>query len=179
MKTVAEERRWPVAAWIVGAVAAPELALFAVLAKVHCGMFGWAWPLAILVPAALVIGTYVGAALVISLACRLVKGNGDPLRHLAAWALTYPATITAFALIILGHLVFPLGSPLPGPAQLVWFALLLAVLLWKLLLYFIYLRVVGGLGFKQMIVASAVLFVVVILYEVAMVSLGMGQVPFI
>ncbi len=146
MKVIADERRWQTAAWIIGAVAAPELILFAVLAKINGGLAGWAWPWAIVIPAALVVGTYVAAAYVISLACRLVKGNGDPLRHLAAWALTYPPTIYAFAVIILFHVLAGF---------------------------------VGGLGFIQMMVASAILMVVVFLYEVLILELGLGKVPFI
>jgi hypothetical protein len=177
MKTVAEGRRWPVAAWIIGAISSPLLVAFAVLSHVKGG-FGRNWFEVIAGPVALVVITYVGAALVISLVCRLVRGEGDPVKHLSAWALTYPATITAFAIIILGHLIFPAGS-FPGFPQFLWFAALLAVLLWKVLLYFIYLRAVGGLGFKQMIVASAILFAITLTYEWVIVTLGIGQVPFI
>lgn len=180
MKEVAESRRTPIAAWIIGGLSAPLLALFGVLAKTQGGLPAWPWYSVVWVPPLIAIVTYLGAALTVGPICRLVGGQGDPRRHLSAWALTYPPTIFAFAVLILGHLTFP-GEALQnyGWLQLVFFATLLAAILWKLLLYFIYLRAVGGLGFKQTIGASAILYVVVILYELAILRLGLGQVPFI
>ncbi len=179
MKETADSRRWPVAVWIIGAAGAPVLMVFAVIAKFMGGLAetGWLYPL--LVPAALVIVTYVAAALVIAGVCRLVRGNGDPVRHLSAWALSYPPTVFVFIVNIAGHFLPVKMIEAPWWLQVAWFGILAFGLLWKLLLYFIYLRVVGELGFRQMVVASAILFAVVVAYEAAMLALGLAKVPFI
>ncbi len=184
MGEVAGSGRLSAAGWIIGAIAAPLLMLFGISARgMGGGLTEWSWPAIILIPPTIVIVTYIGAALTVGLVCKLVGGRGEPRRHLAAWALTYPPTIYAFAVIILFHFIASFVG-VPPDARGPWFKLLLFGLLafaflWKVLLYLIHLRVVGGLGFIQMLVASAILMVVVFLYEILILELGLGQVPFI
>jgi hypothetical protein len=76
------------------------------------------------------------------------------------------------------------GFAVFSPLRTSWlFTLFLAVLvlalLWKLVLYFTYLRVVGELSFRQMMVASGLLFCAVLVYESLLVALDLGKMPFI
>jgi hypothetical protein len=182
MRRTADRRRPYTAVWIIGGICMPLMAVFGWLAGSRGGP-GAPAPASLAFTAAAVVGvTYAGAALVIARVSRLVGGNGERDRHLCSWALTYPPTILAFGANLAWHLRYATGAgPLDAPGwelALFWGVLGLA-LLWKVLLYLVYLRAVAGLNAAQSVKASAILFVVVLLYEWAIVNLGLGKIPFI
>lgn len=172
----ASERALP-AVWLIGVVSPLVLGSFAWLAAQQGAFAGQPWYL--LLVYATVTVTYLAAAVVIAGVCRLVGGDGRIRRHLATWALSYYPTILAFLTILIAHLVAVPRSPSHDWTVTIMFAILVFCLLWKLLLYFMYLRVVGGLGVRQMMIASAALFVIVVIYEWLILVLGLGKVPFI
>lgn len=177
MGEVAEEERLAPAVWLVGVISPLVLCSFAWLAAQQGAFAGQPWYL--LMAYGIVIVTYLAAAFVIAGVCRLVGGQSSIRRHMAAWALSYYPTILAFFTIMVAHLVGVPGTPGHRWVVTVMFAILVFALLWKLLLYFVYLRVVGGLGVRQMVLASALLFAVVVTYEWMILVLGIGKIPFI
>ncbi len=177
MAEVAAKRSRSPAPWLIGVVSPLVLCSFAWLAAQRGAFAGDPWYL--LTAYANVTVTYLAAVLVIAWVCRLVGGHGGIRRHMATWALSYYPTILAFLTIMIAHLVGVPGTPNHRWVVTIMFAILVFALLWKLLLYFVYLRVVGGLGVRQMLVASALLFVVVVIYEWLILVLGIGKVPFI
>jgi hypothetical protein len=175
---------WP-AIWLVGVVSNVVMGIFAYLAGTRGAFPTSGATLAAVYAVLLVTGTYLAAASVVALVCGLVGGNGNLRRHVSTWALTYPPTILAFLANLLMHII----AATPGFTAFaslrtnwlftIFLALLVMALLWKLVLYFTYLRVVGELNFRQIVPASVLLFMAAVVYEWIVVALNLSKMPFI
>ena len=136
-----------------------------------------------------VFGVYLGASAVIWLVGRALGSQATFEAFLTAWAGSYVPTAAWFSGLTLFHALFvPSGFLDPsavggvaGPVvvQVVFLAFSVAAFLWKALLLYLTLRVVGGLDFRRIVAAAAILAPVAIGYWLLGLSLGWFKVPFI
>ncbi len=137
-----------------------------------------------------VFGVYLAASAVIWLVGRLLGSRGSFEAVLTAWAGSYVPTAVWFGGLLLTHVLFappgfidvrPAGAG-PGPSlavQVVFLAFSVAVFLWKALLLYLTLRVVGGLDFRRIVAAAAILAPVAVGYWFVGSYLDWFKVPFI
>jgi len=147
---------------------------------------------ALAVALGLVLGVFLAASATIWGISRLLGGRGSFGAIVAAWAGSYVPTIAWFTGLLLAHLIAPLGPEGmvevdPGSFwfppgvwfQLVFLAFSLAMFLWKSLLLYLTLRVVGGLDFRRIVVAAFILGLVAVAYWALGLELGWFKVPLI
>lgn len=136
-----------------------------------------------------VSGVYLAAGGVIWLTARML-GSRAPFRAvLAAWAGSYVPTVVWYAGLFFVHLLVARpglagpGAATGGPGgppvvlQIVFLAFSVACLLWKALLLYLTLRVVGGLDFRRIAAATALLAPVALGYWLLGLHLGWFKVP--
>jgi len=135
-----------------------------------------------------VFGVYLAASAVIWLVGRLLGSPGSFEAFLTAWAGSYVPTAVWFGGLLLTHVVFAppgligggLADAVAGPSivvQVVFLAFSVAVFLWKALLLYLTLRVVGGLDFRRIVAAAAILAPMAIGYWLLGLYLGWFKVP--
>ncbi|MCL6580419.1 MAG: YIP1 family protein [Firmicutes bacterium] len=133
-----------------------------------------------------VFGVYLAAGTAVWLAARALGSRASWTAVLTAWAASYAPTAVWFAGLVLAHaLVRPsglldLGSLSPAAPlafEAVFLAFSLAVFLWKLLCFYLTLRVVGGLDFRRIVVAAVILAPLALGYWALGASLGWFKVP--
>lgn len=135
------------------------------------------------------VGVYLAASAAIWLVGRLLGSRGSFEAILTAWAGSYIPTAVWFGGLLLSHLLFapsgfinPAAPASAGPSmvvQVVFLAFSIGVFLWKALLLYLTLRVVGGLDFRRIIAAAVILAPVAIGYWAVGLYLGWFKVPFI
>lgn len=137
-----------------------------------------------------VFGVYLAASAVIWLVGRLLGSRGSFEAVLTAWAGSYVPTAVWFAGLLLTHVLFaPSGlidgrfaGAVGGPSavvQVVFLAFSIAAFLWKALLLYLTLRVVGGLDFRHIVAAAFILAPVAIAYWLVGLYFGWFKVPII
>lgn len=134
----------------------------------------------------MVFGVYLAASAVIWLVMRLLGGKGSFEAVLTAWAGSYVPTAVWFAGLLVAHAFFAAESPFDiipiGGAgllafQIVFLAFSIAAFLWKALLLYLTLRVVGGLDFRRIVAAAFILAPVALGYWALGLHLKWFRVP--
>jgi len=136
-----------------------------------------------------VFGVYGAASAVIWRVARLLGSRATFQVILTAWAGSYVPTLVWFGGLALFHVLFvPSGFLDPASAfgvagpvvvQVAFLAFSLAAFLWKTLLLYLTLRVAGGLDFRRIVAAAAILAPVAIGYWVLGLHFGWFKVPLI
>ncbi len=135
-----------------------------------------------------VFGVYLAASAVIWGVARALGSQATFKAVLTAWAGSYVPTAAWFGGLLAFHGLFdPPGAVDPaslssaGPAivQGLFMTFSLAAFLWKALLLYLTLRVVGKLDFTRIAMAAVVLAPVAVGYWIIGLSLGWFKVPFI
>lgn len=126
--------------------------------------------------AILVFAVFVAASTTIWSVSRLLGGRAPWGAVLTAWAGSYLPTAIWFGGLILAHWiaqglgasalipVAPLSFPDATWFQVLFLAFTLAMFLWKSLLLYLNLRILGGLDFRRIVLASLILGAVVMGY---------------
>ncbi len=140
----------------------------------------------LVVALAMVFGVYLAASTVIWLVMHILGGRGCFGAVLTAWAASYVPTAVWFGGLLLAHVVFAPGSPFKAAAsggsgylafQIVFLVFSIAVFLWKALLLYLTLRVVGGLDFRRIVAAALILAPVALGYWALGLHFGWFKVP--
>ncbi|RJQ08729.1 MAG: hypothetical protein C4551_04790 [Bacillota bacterium] len=137
-----------------------------------------------------VFAVYAGAAGVIWLVSRALGSRASFEAVLSAWAGSYLPTAVWFAGMLLAHVIVASGfesstatdpEAVPGGVtfQVLFLAFSVAAFLWKALLLYLTLRVVGRLDFRRIVAAAAILAPVAVGYWALGLELGWFKVPFI
>lgn len=139
-----------------------------------------------------VLGVYFAASAVIWLVGRALGSRGSLSAFLTAWAGSYVPTVVWFAGLLLAHVLTPLGPEGPvevNPGsfwfpsgvgfQVIFLAFSVACFLWKSLLLYLTLRVVGRLDFRRIVAAAVILAPVAVGYWWLGLRMGWFKVPVI
>ena len=100
----------------------------------------------------------------------------------ATWIYSYVPTILWFVITAIFYALLPpprTTSYLGQAFSIVFITLSIGLFLWKLLLYYLTMRLALKLDFKKIIIASLFIFPIGILYSLLMYKLGIFRVPFI
>lgn len=138
----------------------------------------------------LVFAAFLAASTTIWLVSRLLGGRAAWGSVLTAWAGSYVPSAIWFGSLILAQLMAsPVGGPATDPISLrfpeaAWFQVLflaftLAMFLWKSLLLYLNLRILGRLDFRRIVLAALILGTVVTGYWLFGLYLGWFKVPII
>lgn len=116
----------------------------------------------------LIFGTYPLACLALYWAGRAVQSPISYRAILATWGYSYLPIFLFWTLLVISHAVLPAGIPIfaAGVLGYALLSLMIALFLWKVLFYFIELRVVLGLSPWQMVIASVIIGVLFIGYSI-------------
>lgn len=129
----------------------------------------------------LVLGTYPLSCLAFYLAGRVFKPSVRYSSILATWGYSYLPIFFFWALTVVSHLVLPPSTPIfaAGVLGFVLLSLMIALFLWKVLFYFVELRVVLGLNLWQMLVASMIIGALFIGYYVCVGTVFGLKIPIV
>ena len=106
-----------------------------------------------------VIATYPLACLVLKLASLIRKKKVTFMEIFSTWGFSYVPSAIFLLYILLTHLFIPKGKPIIGttPLSIILVTLLVAIFIWKLLFYFIELRIVLHENFGGIIISSLII----------------------
>lgn len=108
-----------------------------------------------------------------------------PVRYgeiFATWGYSYYPTLSYLIFLLFTHLLLPPRTPLFQLNQLlsiILFTVLIAIFLWKVLFYFIELKVVLQLNFFRMIIASFIIGTLFLIYWIAIGMLFGMKIPIV
>lgn len=118
----------------------------------------------------IIFGAYPLACLAFFIAGKCLRVSVKYTEIFATWGYSYYPTLSYLLFLLLTHLFLPPHTPLFKLNQwlsIALFAILIAIFLWKVLFYFIELKVVLKLNFFRMIIASFIIGVLFLIYWIA------------
>lgn len=113
-----------------------------------------------------VIATYPLACLVLKLASLIRKKKVTFMEIFSTWGFSYVPTAIFLLYILLTHLFIPKGVMIIGttPLSIILVTILVALFIWKLLFYFIELRIVLHENFGGMMISSLIIIIFFVIY---------------